>query len=161
MQVHSTTSIPTGVASAMTSATPVATATSANTSGAAATASSSGASASGAAAATVDYNSFLKLLVAELQNQDPTNPTDPTQYMSQLASFSAVGQTVQTNQKLDTLLTNNALQQADTAIGRTVTSADGTISGKVSSVSIGSGGSVTAILANGQTLALGSGVTVS
>ena len=103
----------------------------------------------------------LKLLVAELQNQDPTNPTDPTQYLSQIASFSAVGQTVQTNQKLDTMITTNALQQADTAIGRTVTSADGTISGKVSSASIGSDGTITAKLANGTTLALGSGVTIS
>ncbi|MCX8254652.1 Flagellar hook capping protein [Beijerinckiaceae bacterium RH AL1] len=131
----------------------------ATTSSTSATASSGTAAA--AASATVDYNSFLKLLVAELQNQDPTNPTDPTQYLSQIASFSAVGQTVQTNTKLDTMITNNALQQADTAIGRTVTSADGTITGKVSSASIGSDGTITATLANGQTLALGSGVTFS
>ena len=114
-----------------------------------------------AASATVDYNSFLKLLVAELQNQDPTNPTDPTHYMSQLATFSAVGQTVQTNTKLDTLLTSSALTQAETTVGRTVTSADGTVSGVVKSVAVGSGGTATATLAGGQTLVLGSGVTVS
>ena len=114
-----------------------------------------------AASATVDYNSFLKLLVAELQNQDPTNPTDPTQYMSQLASFSAVGQTVQTNTKLDTLLTSSALTQAETTVGRTVTSSDGATSGVVTSVAIGSGGTATATLAGGQTLVLGSGVTIS
>ena len=101
------------------------------------------------------------MLVAELQNQDPTSPTDPTQYMSQLASFSAVGQSVQTNTKLDTMLTTTALSQADSAIGRTVTSSDGTTSGTVTSVSIGTDGTVTANLAGGQTLALGSGVTVS
>ncbi len=28
---------------------------------------------------TLDYDAFLRLLVAELQNQDPTSPTDPTQ----------------------------------------------------------------------------------
>ena len=43
----------------------------------------------------------------------------------------------------------------------TVTSADGSTSGTVSSVAIGSGGAVTATLSNGATLALGSGVTVS
>ncbi len=112
-------------------------------------------------APTVDYNQFLQLLVAELQNQDPTAPTDPMQYMSQLASFSVVGQSVQTNSKLDTLLTTNALSQADATIGRTVTSADGSTSGTVSSVAIGSGGAVTATLTNGSTLALSSGVTVS
>lgn len=110
---------------------------------------------------TVDYNGFLQLLVAELQNQDPTNPTDPMQYMSQLASFSVVGQSVQTNQKLDTMLTTSALSQADSAIGHTVTSSDGSTSGTVTSVSIGTDGTVTATLQGGKTLALGNGVTVS
>lgn len=117
-------------------------------------------SSSTASAATVDYNSFLKLLVAELQNQDPTSPADPTQYMSQLASFSAVGQTVQTNTKLDTLLTSSALTQAEGTIGRKVTSADGATTGTVKSVAIGTGGTVTATLDTGKTVVMGSGVTV-
>ncbi len=116
---------------------------------------------SASASPTVDYNSFLKLLVAELQNQDPTAPTDPTQYMSQLASFSAVGQSVQTNQKLDTMLTTSALSQAEGAVGRSLTSADGKTSGKIISVSIGTGGIATATLDSGATVALGSGVAVS
>jgi flagellar basal-body rod modification protein FlgD len=33
--------------------------------------------------ASVDYNSFLKLLVTQMQNQDPTQPMDATQYVSQ------------------------------------------------------------------------------
>ena len=133
-----------------------------NTAGTASTAASKTSTAtSSTSSATVDYNSFLKLLVAELQNQDPTNPADPMQYMSQLASFSAVGQTVQTNTKLDTMLTNQALVQADEAIGRTVTSSDGKTSGVVSSATIGTGGAITAILTNGSTLALGTGTVVS
>ena len=125
------------------------------------TTSTSSTSTAAASAATVDYNSFLKLLVAELQNQDPTSPADPTQYMSQLASFSAVGQTIQTNTKLDTLLTSSALTQAENTVGRTVTSADGNTTGTVTSVAIGTGGTVTATLATGQTVVMGSGVTVS
>lgn len=78
-------------------------------------------------APTVNYNQFLQLLVAELQHQDPTSPTDPTQYMSQLASFSTVEQQVQTNSTLDALLS----AQASTMIGKSVTSADGTTSGIV------------------------------
>lgn len=109
----------------------------------------------------VDYDSFLKLLVAELQNQDPTKPSDPTQYMSQLASFSNVGQVIQTNSKLDTMLTTSALSQADGAIGRTVTSADGKTTGTVGSVAIGSNGQVTATLKDGGTLVLGPGVSIS
>ena len=114
-----------------------------------------------AQAATVDYNSFLKLLVQQLQNQDPTNPTDPTQYLSQLASFSNVEQGIQTNSKLDTLLTTASLTQAETVIGKTVTSSDGSVSGKVVSVSLGSGGVARATLANGSNLSLDTSVTVS
>ena len=126
-----------------------------------ATTTASASSSSATSATTVDYNSFLKLLVAELQNQDPTSPADPTQYMSQLASFSAVGQTVQTNTKLDTLLTSSALTQAEGTVGRKVTSADGTTTGTVRSVAIGTGGTVTATLDTGKTVVMGSGVTVA
>ncbi len=114
-----------------------------------------------AAAATVDYNSFLKLMVQELKNQDPTNPSDPTQYLSQLASFSSVEQGIQTNGKLDSLLTTSSLSQAEGVIGKQVTSADKSVSGKVVSVLLGSGNSVTATLDNGKTLALGTGVTLA
>jgi len=108
----------------------------------------------------MDYNSFLKLLVAEMQNQDPTNPTDPTQQLSQLASFSAVEQQVATNAKLDSLLSASALSQASAVIGHTVTSSDGTVSGVVQSVVLASNGPV-AVLDNGGTLLLGSGIVVS
>ncbi len=136
----------------------VTTATTPTTSGT--TSTTAGSTSTTGTSSTVDYNTFLQLLVAELQNQDPTSPTDPTQYLSQLASFSAVGQGVQTNAKLDTVITSSALTQAEAAIGRTVTSADGQTSGLVSSVSIGAGGTVTATLANGNTMVLGNGVTV-
>jgi flagellar basal-body rod modification protein FlgD len=135
----------------MTSTNPV----SSSASGAATTASST------AAAGTVDYNSFLQLLVQEMKNQDPTSPSDPTQYLSQLASFSNVEQAVQTNTKLDTMLTMSSLTQAENVIGKTVTSLDGSTTGKVSSVALASGGAATATLDNGSTLTLDSSITVS
>lgn len=109
---------------------------------------------------TVDYNAFLQLLIAQMKNQDPTNPTDPTQFMSQLASFSAVEQAMQTNAKLDAMLTTSALSQAESLIGRTVTSGDGLVSGKVLSVNVNASGS-TALLDSGGVLPLGDGVSVS
>ena len=115
--------------------------------------------ASTAAQATVDYNSFLQLLVQELKNQDPTSPSDPTQYLSQIATFSNVQQAVQTNSTLNSLLTTSSLSQAEGAIGKTVSSADGTVSGKVTSVALSSSGVATATLANGSTLNLDSTVT--
>ncbi|MBN9079905.1 MAG: hypothetical protein BGP04_05405 [Rhizobiales bacterium 62-17] len=113
-----------------------------------------------ASAPTVDYNAFLRLLVAQMKNQDPTKPTDSTEFLSQLASFSNVEQAVQMNNKLNALLTNSALSQADGIIGRTLTSADGTISGKVNSVTLQSGGLV-ALLDNGTKLPVTDGVMVS
>ena len=113
-----------------------------------------------ASAPTVDYNAFLRLLVAQMKNQDPTKPTDSTEFLSQLASFSNVEQAVQMNNKLNALLTNSALSQADGIIGRTLPSADGTISGKVNSVTLQSGGLV-ALLDNGTKLPVTDGVMVS
>lgn len=113
-----------------------------------------------AKSATLNYNQFLQLLVTEMKNQDPTSPMDPTQQLSQLASFSAVEQQVQANATLSSLLSTANLSQAEATIGKTVTSSDGKISGVVSSVTLGASG-VTANLANGKTMTLGSGVTIS
>jgi flagellar basal-body rod modification protein FlgD len=117
-------------------------------------------SSSPASSPTVNYNQFLQLLIAEMKHQDPTSPMDPTQSISQLASFSQVEQQVQTNSKLSAMLTSSALSQADSIIGHTLTSADGTVTGKVTSVTVTSSGS-TASLVGGKTIALDSGVTIS
>jgi flagellar basal-body rod modification protein FlgD len=109
---------------------------------------------------TLDYDAFLKLLIAQIKFQDPTQPLDPTEQVSQLATFSTVEQSIKTNTKLDSLLTSFALAQADSVIGRTLTSADGETSGKVMSVRIIEGGAV-AILDNGKEVTLGSGVRIS
>lgn len=112
-----------------------------------------------AAQASLDYDNFLQLLVAQMQNQDPLNPTDPTQQLAQLASFSNVEQGIKTNQKLESMITLSALTQANAAIGHTVTSADGKISGVVKSVNVTDTGAV-ATLASGTKLALGAGITI-
>jgi flagellar basal-body rod modification protein FlgD len=112
---------------------------------------------------TVDYNTFLQLLIAEMQNQDPTNPMDTSQYMSQFAQLSSVEQAVQTNSKLDSLLSSQALSQADGLIGRNVSFTDSTgasMSGKIVSVSINSDGSI-ATLDDGTKVAVGPGLTLS
>lgn len=59
---------------------------------------------SGAAAPGVDQNQFLKLLVAQLKNQDPMNPTDSSQFMGELAQFSTLQETIGMHQDLDTLV---------------------------------------------------------
>ena len=98
---------------------------------------------------SLDYDSFLQLLIAQMKNQDPTKPADPSQFISQLASFSGVEQAIKTNNKLDSMMTSLALTQADGFIGRTVTSSDGSVQGTVAGVRIVSGGAV-AMLDSGQ-----------
>ena len=108
----------------------------------------------------VDYQSFLKLLVAQMKNQDPTNPMDSTQYMAQLAAFSQVEQSVQMNTKLDQMLQSSTLEQAASIIGRTVTSADGVTTGKVEEVRLVSNG-IVAVLEGGAEVTVGPGVKIS
>ena len=107
----------------------------------------------------VDYQSFLKLLIAEMKNQDPTKPMDSTQYVAQLATFSQVEQSVQTNTKLDQIMSSSALSQADAIIGRSITSADGKTTGTVASVTLSSNGLI-AVLQDGTKVPVGAGVSI-
>lgn len=107
----------------------------------------------------VDYQSFLRLLIAQMKNQDPTQPMDSTQYVAQLATFSQVEQSVQANKKLDQILQSSALAQADSLIGHSITSADGATTGVVKEVRLTSSG-LTAVLGDGTELDVGPGVVI-
>ena len=109
---------------------------------------------------SLNYDAFLQLLIAQMRNQDPTAPVDPTTQMAQLATFSQVEQAIKTNAKLDAVLTSSALAQADGIIGRTVTSADGGASGEAVALTVGADGAV-AILKDGTEVPLGAGVKIS
>ena len=108
---------------------------------------------------TPDYEAFLRLLVTQMQHQDPLDPMNDTEYIAQLATFANVEQNTMTNRNLEAVLTAQALGGAGALIGRTVTTAEGQ-SGVVSEVQITAGGT-TAILQDGTELKLGEGVTVS
>lgn len=114
----------------------------------------------GGGSSAPSLDTFLQLLMAQMKNQDPTEPMKSTEYMGQLAQFSSVEQATQTNSKLDSLLASSALTQAERFIGRTVTSADGSVSGKVQSVRVFSDG-LMAKLESGQEIVLEPGVTVA
>lgn len=64
-----------------------------------------GASASSSATGMIgsDFNTFLRMLTVQMQNQDPLNPIESTDYAVQLATFSGVEQQVRTNQLLDAM----------------------------------------------------------
>lgn len=109
---------------------------------------------------SLDYDAFLKLLVAQMRNQDPTSPADPTTQIAQLASFSQLEQAIRTNERLDAILTSSALAQVDGIIGRTITSADETVWGEVAALTLEKAGSV-AILTDGRRVPIEAGVKVS
>lgn len=60
-------------------------------------------SASATAALGGDFNTFLKMLTVQMQNQDPMNPIDSADYAVQLATFSGVEQQARTNKLLEGL----------------------------------------------------------
>ncbi|QEM69881.1 flagellar hook assembly protein FlgD [Geobacter sp. FeAm09] len=66
---------------------------------------------------------FLKLFIAQLQNQDPLNPQDSSAFLSQLAQMSQVEQAYNTNTNLTSLLTaqnNTTSMNSVSFIGKTV-----------------------------------------
>jgi flagellar basal-body rod modification protein FlgD len=52
---------------------------------------------------TLGQAEFLRLLTAQLKNQDPTKPVDNFQYVQQMAMFSQIAGTTEGNQKLDAI----------------------------------------------------------
>ncbi|MCC6216233.1 MAG: flagellar hook assembly protein FlgD [Polyangiaceae bacterium] len=57
--------------------------------------------------ADLGKDAFLKLLVAQIQHQDPLKPLEDTQFVTELAQFSALEQTLGINARLDLLATQN------------------------------------------------------
>jgi flagellar basal-body rod modification protein FlgD len=85
---------------------------------------------------SLGQDAFLKLLVAQMQNQDPTSPEDSGQMMSQLASFSQVSQLQQLTASNQALTLGQDFASAVSLIGKSVTYTDakgdqatGTVSG--------------------------------
>ncbi|MBO6917761.1 MAG: flagellar hook assembly protein FlgD [Rhizobiaceae bacterium] len=109
--------------------------------------------------AALDYDTFLQLLIAQMQNQDPTEPMDSSEQIAQLATFSQVEQTIETNKNLEALLQSNSLSQAGAIIGKTVSSLDGEVSGIVKQVQIMSDGAV-AVLEDGTKMVVGPGMVI-
>jgi flagellar basal-body rod modification protein FlgD len=115
---------------------------------------------SGGTQQTLTQNDFLKLLVAQMQNQDPTNPQSDTAMAAQMAQFTSLTQSTAMSASL-------AMLQANSLIGSTVTvstdSTGNTTSGVVQAIQLGSSasGSQPQILINGTPYNLSQVLSVS
>lgn len=112
-------------------------------------------------------DTFLKLLVAQMKNQDPSSPMDTTSFVTELAQFNTVEQMLNLSQTMQSELSAQQATEGTVLLGRTVTyavpSIDGSGStpgqGLVQGVSLGSGG--VQLQVNGQTIPLGQVTGVS
>jgi len=74
----------------------------------------------------ITSSDFLTLLVTEMQNQDPTQPTDPTAYIQQLVGVNSLQQLIAINQGLTGAETTSATGQATGATNVAVASVSAT-----------------------------------
>ncbi|MCJ0764537.1 flagellar hook assembly protein FlgD [Variovorax terrae] len=99
---------------------------------------------------------FLKILLTQLTYQDPLKPMDNQQFMAQMAQFTSLEQTQQLNNKIDTLIINQATLQSVGLIGRTVdiTTDSVSVTGTVKALSLsGDIPMITVLTTAGETLA--------
>lgn len=64
--------------------------------------------ATGTGSSEITSNDFLTLLVSELKNQDPTQPTDPNAYIQQLVGVNSLQQLIQINQEVGAIAPSTA-----------------------------------------------------
>lgn len=68
----------------------------------------------------VDLDQFLGLLVTEMQNQDPLNPMDNSQLLTQISQIREIGSTNQLTETLSTLAVGQGLTMASSLIGKKI-----------------------------------------
>ncbi|MDA8208066.1 MAG: flagellar hook capping protein [Actinomycetota bacterium] len=120
-------------------------------------------SGSGSGLTSLSASDFLKLLVTQLTNQDPTNPLNPTQMISQTSTLTMVEDITQMNQSLSAMESGQQLSQAVSMLSKQVSyqlpGASATQSGTVSSVQMVSGTPM--LMVNGSQVPLSAITSVS
>ncbi len=69
----------------------------------------------------IDVDQFLKLLVAELQNQDPLNPMDNSELVQQINTIREISATTELSDTLNSVLLGQNTATASSLIGKSVT----------------------------------------
>jgi flagellar basal-body rod modification protein FlgD len=108
---------------------------------------------------TIGKDDFLKLLVGQLQHQDPMQPADDSQFIGQMAQFSQLEQETNSAQSTSQIATQLGHATALSLIGRTVSYTDdndATQTGAVQQVDVTSDGSATLTVGGVRGVALSS-----
>lgn len=86
----------------------------------------------------LDMDGFLRLLISEMQNQDPMNPMDNSQMIEQISQIRSVSATTELSETLGQLSSNQQLVTASGLIGKNISglSDTGEVSGIVDRVTV-------------------------
>lgn len=90
----------------------------------------------------INVNDFLKMLIAELQNQDPLSPTDNAAIIEQVSQVRSIQSTTQLTESLNSVVLAQKLSSASGMINKRVTGIDSKgneVNGVVSRVGVESG----------------------
>jgi flagellar basal-body rod modification protein FlgD len=124
------------------------------------TSSSSNSSSTSVASASNPYNlspeSFIQLMVTQLQNQDPTQPTSNQDLLAQMSQIGQLESSTQLQSTMASVTLQTQVGSASALIGKQVSGVDSsnnTSTGVVSSVSV-AGGTVSLNLDSGETMPL-------
>jgi len=85
---------------------------------------------------------FIKMMVAELENQDPMNPMSNTEMLQQISQIRSITSNDQLTNSIEALTLGQALSTASSLIGKTVTGVNTlneSVTGKVDKVTIENG----------------------
>ncbi len=115
---------------------------------------------SAASSAANPYNlqpsDFIQMMVTQLKDQDPLNPTNSQDLMSQMADIGQLESSTQMQTTMQSLTLQTQIGSAASLIGKSVTGIDGannSVTGNVTAVQV-AGGSVALTLDNGNSLSL-------
>jgi flagellar basal-body rod modification protein FlgD len=101
---------------------------------------------------------FVNIMVTQLQNQDPLDPTDSGQLLTQISQIGQLESSTQLQSSLSSFVQQSQIGAASALIGKAVTGNDANnnpVSGNVTSVSVTTSGA-SLVLDSGSTLPLGS-----
>jgi flagellar basal-body rod modification protein FlgD len=127
------------------------------------TAPSGSSSSTPSAANSLTPNDFIQFMVTELQNQDPLDPTDSNQMLSQMSEIGQLESSTSLQTSLTGMVQQNQVAAASSMIGKAVQGTDANanpLSGIVQAVQVSSSG-VNLMLTSGSAIPMGNVTTIT